>query len=81
MTTRWIKASLILGTLAIQPAHAQSPAPAPASPAPTGATPAKPDAPADPNVSYPLANGGTYQGPLTGQLDPTARFYEGYSRT
>ncbi len=89
MTSRWIAAFLIAGALATQPVLAQSSAQSPASKdvAPAASTPASPQAPngskaaGDPNVSYPLANGGTYQAPLTGQPDPTTRFYQGYSRT
>ena len=89
MTSRWIAAVLIPGLLAAQPVLAQAAAQPPASKdvPPAASTPASPQAPGgskaagDPNVSYPLANGGTYQGPTTGQPDPTVRFYKGYNRT
>ena len=80
MTSRWTAALLILAALTTQPARAQAPASKDAAPAPAGVAPAG-KAPGDPNVSYPQADGGTYQGPLTGQPDPTVRFYEGYNRT
>ncbi len=87
MTLRWIAAASLSGALVTLPALAQSPAPketvpaASARPAPAGPAPASPQVPGDPNSSYPLAGGGTYQGPLAGQPDPTPSFYKGYNRT
>ena len=75
MMMRWIVAVSISSALAAAlPAFAQSPMPkdmapaasAPVNPAPGAPAPTSPSAAGDPNVSYPLANGGTYQGPLTG---------------
>ena len=81
MVKRWIVAVSVSSVLAAAlPAFAQSPMPKDAPPATSAAANPAP-APGDPNVSYPLANGGTYQAPLNGQGDPTKAFYEGYSRT
>ena len=90
MVRRWIVALSISSALAaFQPAYAQSPSAKDATPAPSAAAkppskdaaPTTPQASGDPNVSYPLTNGGTYQGPLTGQGDPAEPFYKGYNRT
>ena len=86
MTLRWIAAVCLSSALATTvPALAQSSASpggaASAPSAPTGAAPGSAPTPGDPNSSYPLANGGTYQGPLTGPPAPPNGFYKGYNRT
>ena len=79
MRLRWIATVALSGVLATSlPAAAQQPAPATAA---AGSAAANRPTSGDPNVSYPLANGGTYQGPLTGQAGPTEEFYKDYSRT